>query len=483
MHGSHRLTSVRLGAAFALLGLAFAAGACTRTPKDPIVALNSSQSPEEQRGAIEVLRMQTPLSEDAKRALRRSTFAQGFNLGIRQEAFDLLVQEDRKGLQETLETNIVRMESYEFRRWIMEQIGARQMKDFTVVVVNSWAGPVPVWGPDQFKRPEFEAMAALYGKDKVGDALFAVMMEANPLRQASLRARTWEILMRIGERDRLKQLVTSAAVRPDDVMLRDIKKLVDDLGILPETREELIWLGKLRQSASPAYWKMASEALHAVPEAQKANFELRGIPVVLAAHRYAPQLLGQTEDQLYTELLADLKGRDAGRYSPNFTGWETVSKGTEALGTQREKVRWIDLVAARLALMMIADPAVCARIFDIADRDHQDKRTEYGGIVRINDTGAWEVVEIRPRQTGSDTRFEAPQELFDQGYTSLFHFHFHAQEFEGGAYAGPHVGDFGYAESSRANCLVFSFVKRDTVDVDYYRHGPLVIDLGTVKRP
>jgi len=30
---------------------------------------------------------------------------------------------------------------------------------------------------------------------------------------------------------------------------------------------------------------------------------------------------------------------------------------------------------------------------------------------------------------------------------------------------------------------VFSFVKRDTVDVDYYRHGPLVIDLGTVKRP
>ena len=233
MHGSHRLSSVRLGAAFALVGLALAAGACTRTPKDPIVALNSSQSPEEQRGAIEMLRTQVPLSDDAKRALRRSTFAQGFNLGIRQEAFDLLVQEDRKGLQETLETNIVRMESYEFRRWIMEQIGARQMKDFTVVVVNSWAGPVPVWGPDQFKRPEYEAMAALYGQDKVGDALFAVMMEANPLRQASLRARTWEILMRIGERDRLKQLVTSAAVRPDDVMLRDIKKLVDDLGILP----------------------------------------------------------------------------------------------------------------------------------------------------------------------------------------------------------------------------------------------------------
>lgn len=463
---------------------ALIAGGCnSRRPDDPIAALSSSPSPEEQLGAIEMLKEQVPLSEDAKRALRRTTFAQGFNLGNRQAAFDLMVKEDRKGLREVLETNIVRMESFEYRRWIMEQIAIRGMKDYTTVLVNSWAGGVPAWGNDERKRPEYEAMAALYGSDKVGDALFAVMMEASPVRQSALRARTWELLMRIGEHERLKELVSSSAVRPDDVMLKDIKQLVDDLGILPETREELIWLGKLRQSASPAYWKMAGEALRAVPAEQKTKFELRGIPVALAANRYAPELLGKTKEQLYDDLMGRLSLRSAGKYGADFKGWDTGNNRSESLGTQRDEVNWIDLVASNLALSMLDDPKVTAHIFDIADRDHQDQRTEYGGVVRINDAGQWEVVEVRPRVTGSDIRFEAPQELFDQGYTSLFHFHMHAQDFENGTYAGPHMGDFGYANSTRANCLVFTFIRRDTIDVDYYRHGPLVIDLGTVKRP
>ena len=486
MHGTHGLRLALIATCVAAVSTAaalFAGGCNSRRPVDPIVALNTSPSPEEQLGAIEMLREQVPLSDEAKRALRRTTFAQGFNLANREAAFDLMVKEDRKGLREVLETNIVRMESFEYRRWIMEQIAARGMKDYTTVLVNSWAGGVPAWGNDDRKRPEYEAMAALYGSDKVGDALFAVMMEASPVRQAALRARTWELLMRIGERDRLKELVISSAVRPDDVMLKDIKQLVDDLGILPETREELIWLGKLRQSASPAYWKMAGEALREVPSEQKVNFELRGIPVAMAAQRYAPDLLKKTKDQLFDDLMVRLTLRDSGKHSADFTGWDTGSKRSERLGTQRAEVNWTDLVASNLALSMLDDPKVSARIFDIGDRDHQDRRTEYGGVVRINDAGQWEVVEVRPRVTGSDIRFEAPQELFDQGYTSLFHFHMHAQEFENGTYAGPHMGDFGYANSTRANCLVFTFIRRDTMNVDYYRHGPLVIDLGTVHRP
>ena len=103
------------------------------------------------------------------------------------------------------------------------------------------------------------------------------------------------------------------------------------------------------------------------------------------------------------------------------------------------------------------------------------------------DVKAGDMIDMKDGSTitseGGDIRFEAPQELFDQGYTSLFHFHMHAQEFENGTYAGPHMGDFGYANSTRANCLVFTFIRRDTINVDYYRHGPLVIDLGTVHRP
>ena len=456
---------------------------CAGKPMDPVVALSGAGSPEQQARAIEELSARPALEEDAKRALRRMMVAPGFSLAARQQAFDLLLKQDREGLRTTLETNIVRLESFEFRRWVLEQAAARDLKDFTTVIVNSWAGPVPVWGPNERERPEYLALAGLYGEDRVGDALFAVMNDASPVTKAALRARTWELLMRIGERERLKKMVAEAAIRPDDAMLRDIKQLVAELGILPETREELLWLAKLRQTASPAFWKMAGEALRDVPEEDKRQFELRGIPVVIAAHRYAPELLKLDRPKLYEQLLATLKSRDAAKYSANFEGWDSGSNRTENLAMQRDEVRWIDLLAASMALRMLEDPKVRARLFDMADRDQQDRRTEYGGVVRIDDSGGWEVVEVRPRTTGSDLRFEAPQELFDQGYTALFHFHMHAQEYENGSYAGPHMGDFAYAGATRANCLVFSFVRRDRLNADFYRHGPVVIDLGTVGRP
>ncbi|MFO0962836.1 MAG: hypothetical protein U0625_08005 [Phycisphaerales bacterium] len=478
---SVRLLSVAARGLIACAALALLP-ACASRPVDPVAALSSSSEvPERQLQAIKMLREQQPLSEGAKVALRRVLFAPGFNLQTRQAAFDLLMEADRDGMREALQANIVRLESFEFRRWMLEQIGARGMKDYTVVVVNSWAGPVPSWGPDERKRPEYEAMAALYGEDKVADALFQVLLDAHPVRQSALRARTWELLMRIGQRDRLKELVLASASRPDDVMLRDIRKLVDEFGILPETREELLWLAKLRQTASPAFWAAASAALKQVPEDQKRNFELRGIPVVVAAAAYDPQALSRTRDELLAEQIAALKNRDAGKYSANFTGWEQGR--TESLAMQKEQAKWIDLLAVRMALKMLEDPKVRAKLFDIADRDLQDRRTEYGGIVRIKDDGTWEIVEVRPRATGVDTRFEAPQELFDMGYTALFHFHMHCQEYENGNYAGPHMGDFGYADSTRANCLVFSFVRRNELNADYYRHGKFVVDMGKVSRP
>jgi hypothetical protein len=464
-------------------GMSLAFPGCATKPMEPVAALNGGGTPEQQMLAVQELGARQSLGDEERRALRRTSFAAGTPNAVREAAFDVMVRADRDGLRTALETNIVRMESFEYRRWVLEQVGARGMKDFTTVVVNSWAGPVPVWGPDERKRPEYAALAALYGEGRVSDALFTVMQDANPVRQAALRARCWELLMRIGERERLKELVTKAATRPDDAMLRDIKQLVDELGILPETREELLWLAKLRQTATPAYWKLAGEAIRKVPEQETRGFELRGIPVAIAAQRYAPELLGRTKEELYRDLLPRLKERGAAKHSANFTGWDSGEQRTENLGTQRDEVRWIDLLACEMALRMVDDPAVRARLFDIADRDQQDRRTEYGGVVKLDDTGAWQVVEVRPRVTGSDIRFDAPQELFDQGYTALFHFHMHAQEFENGSYAGPHMGDFAYAGSTRANCLVFTFIRRDQLNADFYRHGPVVIDLGTVGRP
>jgi hypothetical protein len=89
MQGSHavRFWSLLLAAAFA--------GACSQKPMDPVAALNGAGSPEQQMGAVEALSAKETLSEDEKRALRRTVFGTGVSLDVREAAFDLMVRADR----------------------------------------------------------------------------------------------------------------------------------------------------------------------------------------------------------------------------------------------------------------------------------------------------------------------------------------------------------------------------------------------------
>ena len=73
--------------------------------------------------------------------------------------------------------------------------------------------------------------------------------------------------------------------------------------------------------------------------------------------------------------------------------------------------------------------------------------------------------------------------MLDAAYTSLFHFHLHVQRYRNADYAGPGFGDVNYADNTRANCLVFTFVSKDAMNVDYYRHGRVLVDLGEIRRP
>jgi hypothetical protein len=104
-------------------------------------------------------------------------------------------------------------------------------------------------------------------------------------------------------------------------------------------------------------------------------------------------------------------------------------------------------------------------------------------VVALDSDGRGELLEFPPRMKAGDLRFESPQALFDALYTGLFHFHNHAQKYENGDYAGPHMGDFAFADSTRCNGVVFTFLSVDEIDVDFYRHGRFVVDLGVVRRP
>jgi hypothetical protein len=40
-----------------------------------------------------------------------------------------------------------------------------------------------------------------------------------------------------------------------------------------------------------------------------------------------------------------------------------------------------------------------------------------------------------------------------------------------------------YADNTRANCLVFTFVDENTMNLDFYRHDGVLVDLGVILRP
>jgi hypothetical protein len=216
-----------------------------------------------------------------------------------------------------------------------------------------------------------------------------------------------------------------------------------------------------------------------MPTARRESLEIRALPIAVAIMKRRADVLTMSD----ADMLAEVTNRTAGRkkVSPDFTGF---GEGfTETLYQQRSKLVWTDLAAMMLALDLLNERALLVHVFEQADRDREDRSTEFGGVVAIDSDGRGELLEFEPRSKASDVRYESPQLLFDALYTAPFHYHNHTQKYDNADYAGPHLGDFAFADSARCNGLVFTFLSTDLMGVDFYRHDRLVVDLGAVERP
>jgi hypothetical protein len=284
--------------------------------------------------------------------------------------------------------------------------------------------------------------------------------------------------MRLGQRNRLRELIAGGQFNTGDSMLEDLQAALNELGILPSNVEEILWLRRLRQKEFSAFWSQARQAMSHLDPQIADTLELRSLPVIVAAWLHEPAVLGLTRQQLFDEVDAAL--RDHKRHEVSFEGFP--GDYSQNLRGQRDEITWGDLAAIRMAIRFCGVPQVVEHLFDYAERDRLDTTSELGGLVRLDEKNRFEIVEFQPRVRYHDNRFDAPQAMFDAGYTALFHFHLHAQQHDNHRYAGPHLGDLDYAQNTRANCLVFTFVNEDTLNVDFYRHGRVMVDLGEIHR-
>ena len=458
------------------------AGCGPKTFDDPVTVLRSpDRSPYDHEDAMIQLDV-TPDNEAYHEALRRMIWKSGFALDTRRAAFARLEQSDLEGLKRTIRLQLPRMTTITWLEVLCQLIEEHEWRDLSPALVSSWSRKAQVWGPNEETRPEYLALVGLYGEDQVIDLVFEMFKSSDTARERGLRERSWTLLHRLGERERLVELVAQPLPEgSDDGMLLDLQSSARDLGILPRNREEILWIRKLRDPSRSLFWKEASGAVKLMPQSERVNLELRTLPVVVAAARHRPELLAQDTTSLYSDLSYQLDQRKHYGYSRTFKGFRGDSP--QRLSEFSEKLNWGDLAAMHIAIEAMSVPQVVGHIFDYADRDKQDKTTEYGGVINLDIQGRFQILEFTPRNRRHDEMFVASQEMFDAGYTSPYHFHLHVQQDDNREFAGPGHGDLNYADNTRTNCLVFTFIDKDTLNVDFYRHSGVVVDLGVIKRP
>ncbi|MBT4584661.1 MAG: hypothetical protein HOC93_06225 [Phycisphaerae bacterium] len=410
-----------------------------------------------------------------RETLHRMLWVSGYTNDARHAALNRLWNVDRDGVIKTVRQRLPRMDNWTWIEQLCEWIAEEEVLELDAALISSWSQPTMRY--EEADRPERQALVLMYGEGELATLVFQSLLATNKSWQQGYRTRCWELLLRIGAQDKLLTLLSGSSIPEDDMFLLDLQRATLELGIMPQNKEEILWARELCKPEYSDFWNEAVEALSLLDDDRRVSLEMRDIPIAVTVSRHWPELATKSTSSLVRFLETELKNR---KHYFEYEGGGNTSTLNELLPSHKNKLSWGDAVAIRVALEAMEVPEVRTHFFDYANRDHLDTSTEFGGVVELDKQGRFVIQEFEPIIRNHDRRFDAPQKMFDAAYTSLFHFHFHAQKYKNGNHAGPGMGDKKYADNTRANCLVLTYVNSNTMNVDYYRHGHVVVDLGTI---
>ena len=469
-----------------VLGLVLLSG-CARQVRDPIASLaDGNGSVMKHRISMTMLEAAPRTDEAAVDALQGLIYRPGYEVDVRRRGMNLLIDIDRPTLVRTVRQRLPRITDKPWLRalcnWTSDQTWTPDERErLQEALISSW-GRAWSGGMPEAQRPEYMALQTMAGQQYLDALVWNQLVSHDKPSEEGFRNRCWAVLHRLGARSMLVREVQT--VNPDtesNPMLKDLHEAAVAFGTVPWNREEILWLRKLREPGRKAFWAQAATACAAMDQTRRAHLRIRDLPVAVAARRHRPDLAGADVDAMLVNVRLQLKGQR--HYREQNAYYRDGAFVQDRLDDHASELTWGDAAAITLAMDALQVPQIVKHLFDYADRDSTDTTTEYGGVLSLDAEGRYELLEFPPRVRHHDLRFNAPQEMFDAAYTGLFHFHFHATSHRNRAHAGPGLGDLKYADETRANCLVMSFVDEDTLNVDWYRHDGVVVDLGCVQRP
>ncbi len=473
---------------------------CQSTPAGPVepATMNDAEAPMRDRRlavrqAGEGLDAGTVEIEPTREALKTVIWRRANYWKLRAEALDaLLADEANLADTRTMLTLLLPTESVLGAQEMIEVVGEeaarRGWTDLTPGFVVSLSHPV--LGVEDEDRAEYGALRELHPRRDPVDVVFDVF--AGRFENLELRERdrlaAWGLLRRLdpsGERTRDLLAELEAVAPGDDPLLVSLRASARDLRAVPDTGEQLEWVGKLREPEHRAFWAESARVIAGLSGEQLRGFELRHVSGVRWASAHRPELLGADRRALLDEVER--------RVEANPHHWRSGGSSTqvdEALRRARDELVWGDLLLMLIALEAMEDGSLAGEMFAQAEKDMGDTSTEHGGVLDAREDSpdasarfvAWSYPP-RPSQRLGDNRFVASDDLLNAGVAALFHYHFHATTYANRKYAGPSLADLEYARRYGRSCLVLTFVDRDTLNVDYYQPDGARVDLGVIERP
>ncbi|USO00268.1 MAG: hypothetical protein H6810_06305 [Phycisphaeraceae bacterium] len=312
-----------------------------------------------------------------------------------------------------------------------------------------------------------------------------------------VQADAWSLLSRLDpDGSTRRSLILDpgvAAMGASGPLLRDLRVAVDELGIVPDTAMELEWLRTLRDPSdseaarNQAWWREVSSLVTTLDDGQRAGLALRHLePIRLASHK-SPRLLKATRAELISLLAEKLEGRTRHRRTAENNGVYVAT--TERFEDWADELSWGDALALSIIDDALHAPGIVQTVFQQVELDRRDHQTEYGGVLEAvtapdGRVGGYRMVLFppRPRDRVSDERFITSEDMVAYSTRGIAHYHMHVQKPKNYDYAGPSVGDSRNARLSGRNCLVFTSISDDRLDIDYYQPDGVVIDLGEIAR-
>ncbi|MEX2217093.1 MAG: hypothetical protein WD768_23475 [Phycisphaeraceae bacterium] len=481
MDSSHSVTS-SLGHSvtpslchFVTLSLLLLLSACA-TPEydDPVAAMmDRRKQPEWRLGAAK--QAEAKAADDPKRlaAMDRLVWDEGHPDELRIYAIDQLIARDEKDFLDKLDRRIVLIPYGTPMDHIFALGKERRWPHLSAMLVKRWA--VPIRGVNDDNRKERKWIGELNSDREVEQIVFETFTSPDEHITAPQRVGAWALLNRISTQD---QLMTALAEAPaTTALVVDLKAAAADLRALPRHREGIKWLYFLRDPARADAWQQAKANVAKLSPDQRVGLAMRHLAIL-------PLLDENTLAMNRTALLAAMHAtlREEEIHTTSGRGGGLISDYPQRLSDRQDKLSWADLATMRVLLRLVHDADVKRSLFEQADRDLANNTTEFGGVLDIV-TGKPIAKEYPPMLRVSHNRQYAPtEEMIQHCYTGLAHYHFHAQAHNNSAHAGPGLGDIETAERLDFNFLVFTFIDKDRLNVDYHQPGGAVIDLGTLRR-